>query len=105
MFTVGGIEAIDWALDVSATTVGLLGARDTVTRRVPGVPLGSVSVAGASEVTTGGGGVTVTAVAAVGPVAGAGSVAVPRGPGGTGNRGGGGPGAIWAPRPHRQTAG
>src|SRR5260221_2998936 len=78
MFTVGGIEAIAWALDVSATTVESLGARDTVTRRVPGVPLGSVSVAGTSEVTTGGGGVTVTAIPAVGPFAAAGTLALSR---------------------------
>src|SRR6266568_3471580 len=68
MLTEGGTEAMLGSLDESVTAVATFGARDTVTRSVPGVPLGSVSVAGVMLVTTGGGGVTCTRVAALVPL-------------------------------------
>ena len=67
MLTEGGTEAMFWALDESVTAVAAFGARDTVTRSVPGVPLGSVSAARVMLVTTGGGGVTCTRVTALVP--------------------------------------
>jgi len=68
MFTLGGTEAMLVALDESATAVAAFGAVDTVTRSTPGVPLGSVSVAGVIAVTTGGGGVTSTRLVALVPL-------------------------------------
>src|SRR5712691_536091 len=67
MLTEGGTEAMAGLLDARATAVATLGARETVTRSVPGVPLGRVSVAGVMLVTTGGGGVTCTRVTALVP--------------------------------------
>src|SRR5687767_7872813 len=64
ILTCGGTEAIDGSLEVRAMGVTALGARETVTRSVPGVPLGSDSAAGSSRLTTGGGGVTSTVAAA-----------------------------------------
>src|SRR5207302_1176457 len=58
--TVAGTEATPIALLVSATSRRAGGAGETVTRRTPGLPFGSVSVAGVSPVTTVGGGVTCT---------------------------------------------
>ncbi len=55
MLTEGGTEAMLGSLETRVTVVAALGARDTVTRSVPGVPLGRVSVAGVMLVTTGGG--------------------------------------------------
>src|SRR5438552_1431836 len=65
ILTEGGTEATLISLEESVTVVATFGARDTVTRSVPGVPLGRVSVAGVMLVTTGGGGVTCTKVAAL----------------------------------------
>src|SRR5262245_59148774 len=65
MFTVAGTEANEELLEVSVTAVATFGARETVTRSTPGVPLGSVKVAGVSAVTTGGGGVTTARLVAL----------------------------------------
>src|SRR6266571_9399679 len=77
MLTEGGTEAMFRSLELSATAVATFGARDTFTRSVPGVPLGSVSVAGVMLVTTGGGGVTCTLVVALVPFTEAVTFAVP----------------------------
>src|SRR6266568_4557254 len=77
MLTEGGTEAMLGSLDESVTAVATFGARETVTRSVPGVPLGSVSAAGVMLVTTGGGGVTCTTVAALVPFTEAVTFAVP----------------------------
>src|SRR2546423_7508285 len=68
MLTDCGTEATLMPLDESVTAVATFGARDTVTRSVPGVPLGSVSVAGVMLVTTGGGGATCTAAESCEPL-------------------------------------
>src|SRR5581483_482924 len=58
ILTLSGTETMSGALETSDTAVTALGARDTLTRSVPGVPLGVVNVAGVTLVTTGGGGTT-----------------------------------------------
>src|SRR5688572_22943019 len=64
-FTCGGTDAMAGSPEASATAVATFGARDSVTRSTPGVPFGSVALAGAIVATTGGGGVTSTVLTAL----------------------------------------
>lgn len=54
MLTVGGTEAMALSLELKVTAVALLGARDTATLSVPGVPLGRVRAVWVMLVITGG---------------------------------------------------
>src|SRR5262249_55173347 len=65
MLTVPGTEATVGSLEVSDIAVAAVGARDTVTRRVPGMPLGRVMLSGVMLVTSGGGPVTTIWLAAL----------------------------------------
>src|SRR4051812_45760434 len=68
MLTIWGTDATSGALETSVTATGRLGARETDTVSVPGVPFASVSAAGARPVTTGGGGLTSTRARALEPL-------------------------------------
>src|SRR6266851_3923199 len=65
MCTVAGTEAKLGLPEASVTAVATFGARETVTRSTPGVPFGSVNVAGVMAVTTGSGAATSIAAVAV----------------------------------------
>src|SRR5262245_10055500 len=77
MLTTSGTEATPGALETSVTAVMALGARETVTVSVPGVPVASGSAAGVTLVTTGGGGLTSTTATALEPFTDAVTFAVP----------------------------